>query len=40
MAIEPFEIPGGTISAFRDPGGNVVYVMDQSAAPEEQPASS
>ena len=40
MAIEPFEIPGGRISAFRDPGGNFVYVMDQSTAPEEETAPS
>jgi predicted enzyme related to lactoylglutathione lyase len=26
----PFEIPGGFLSAFKDPGGNLVYVMDQS----------
>jgi catechol 2,3-dioxygenase-like lactoylglutathione lyase family enzyme len=40
VAIEPFEIPGGMISALRDPGGNFVYVMDQSTAPEEPPAQS
>jgi catechol 2,3-dioxygenase-like lactoylglutathione lyase family enzyme len=40
VAIEPVEIPGGMISAFRDPGGNFVYVMDQSTAPEEDPARS
>jgi catechol 2,3-dioxygenase-like lactoylglutathione lyase family enzyme len=40
VAIEPVEIPGGMISAFRDPGGNFVYVMDQSTAPEEDPAGS
>lgn len=34
VAVEPFEIPGGMMSAFRDPGGNVVYVMDQSTAEE------
>ena len=30
LAIEPFEIPGGQMSGFKDPGGNFVYVMDQS----------
>jgi catechol 2,3-dioxygenase-like lactoylglutathione lyase family enzyme len=27
---EPEEIPGGMLMALRDPGGNCVYVMDQS----------
>jgi catechol 2,3-dioxygenase-like lactoylglutathione lyase family enzyme len=27
---EPEEIPGGMLMALRDPGGNSVYVMDQS----------
>ena len=27
---EPHEIPGGMLMALRDPGGNVVYVLDQS----------
>ena len=26
----PFEIPGGFMSVFKDPGGNDIYVMDQS----------
>ena len=26
----PFEIPGGFLSCFKDPGGNLIYVMDQS----------
>ena len=30
LALAPFEIPGGFMSALRDPGGNLVYVMDQS----------
>jgi predicted enzyme related to lactoylglutathione lyase len=30
LTVPPFEIPGGMMSAFRDPGGNYVYVMDQS----------
>jgi predicted enzyme related to lactoylglutathione lyase len=30
LVAEPFEIPGGFLSAFKDPAGNVVYVMDQS----------
>jgi catechol 2,3-dioxygenase-like lactoylglutathione lyase family enzyme len=29
---EPQEIPGGYWVAFDDPGGNPVYVMDQSTA--------
>ena len=28
----PMDIPGGRMMGFRDPGGNHVYVMDQSAA--------
>jgi catechol 2,3-dioxygenase-like lactoylglutathione lyase family enzyme len=28
----PTDIPGGRMMGFRDPGGNHVYVMDQSAA--------
>ena len=28
----PEEIPGGWWSAFEDPSGNVVYVLDQSTA--------
>ncbi len=27
---EPHEIPGGMLMALRDPGGNFVYVLDQS----------
>ena len=27
---EPQEIPGGMLMALRDPGGNFVYVLDQS----------
>ena len=30
VVAEPHEIPGGMIMALRDPGGNVVYVLDQS----------
>jgi hypothetical protein len=26
----PSEIPGGFLAAYQDPGGSVVYVMDQS----------
>ena len=33
LTVPPFEIPGGFMSAFRDPGGNFVYVMDQSREP-------
>jgi catechol 2,3-dioxygenase-like lactoylglutathione lyase family enzyme len=29
---EPEEIPGGFWSAFEDPSGNLVYVLDQSTA--------
>jgi catechol 2,3-dioxygenase-like lactoylglutathione lyase family enzyme len=32
VVMPPSDIPGGRIMAFRDPGGNHVYVMDQSAA--------
>jgi catechol 2,3-dioxygenase-like lactoylglutathione lyase family enzyme len=32
VVAEPHEIPGGMIMALRDPGGNVVYVLDQSTA--------
>ena len=31
LTVEPFEIPGGQMSAFKDAGGNFVYVMDQSS---------
>ncbi|MDQ3054286.1 MAG: VOC family protein [Actinomycetota bacterium] len=37
IAVEPFEIPGGALFALRDPGGNLVYVMDQNTA-EAAPA--
>jgi predicted enzyme related to lactoylglutathione lyase len=30
LVAPPFEIPGGFLSCFKDPGGNLVYVMDQS----------
>ncbi len=30
IVVEPMEIPGGFMMGFRDPGGNVVYVLDQS----------
>ena len=30
LTMPPFEIPGGFLSAFKDAGGNDVYVMDQS----------
>jgi len=30
LTLPPFEIPGGFMSGFRDPGGNCVYVLDQS----------
>jgi catechol 2,3-dioxygenase-like lactoylglutathione lyase family enzyme len=26
----PSEIPGGFLATYRDPGGSVIYVMDQS----------
>jgi predicted enzyme related to lactoylglutathione lyase len=29
---EPTEIPGGWWSAFEDPSGNLIYVLDQSTA--------
>jgi catechol 2,3-dioxygenase-like lactoylglutathione lyase family enzyme len=28
---EPSEIPGGFLATYRDPGGAMLYVMDQSA---------
>ena len=31
VVAEPHEIPGGMLMALRDPGGNFVYVLDQSA---------
>jgi catechol 2,3-dioxygenase-like lactoylglutathione lyase family enzyme len=31
VVMAPSDIPGGRIMCFRDPGGNQVYVMDQSA---------
>ena len=31
VAMPPTEIPGGRIMAFRDGGGNQVYVLDQAA---------
>jgi predicted enzyme related to lactoylglutathione lyase len=31
ITVPPFEIPGGFMSGFRDPGGNDIYVMDQRA---------
>ena len=30
VVAEPQEIPGGMLMALRDPGGNFVYVLDQS----------
>jgi catechol 2,3-dioxygenase-like lactoylglutathione lyase family enzyme len=30
VTMPPADIPGGRLMAFRDPGGNQVYVMDQS----------
>lgn len=30
LSLPPFEIPGGFMSGFKDPGGTPVYVMDQS----------
>lgn len=33
LTLPPLEIPGGFISGFKDPGGNFVYVMDQSREP-------
>jgi catechol 2,3-dioxygenase-like lactoylglutathione lyase family enzyme len=30
--LPPSDIPGGRLMGFRDPAGNHVYVMDQSAA--------
>ena len=30
LTMPPFEIPGGFMSAFKDAGGNDIYVMDQS----------
>jgi predicted enzyme related to lactoylglutathione lyase len=32
LTLPPFEIPGGFMSGFKDPGGNFLYVMDQSKA--------
>ena len=29
---QPLDIPGGRLMGFRDPAGNHVYVIDQSAA--------
>jgi catechol 2,3-dioxygenase-like lactoylglutathione lyase family enzyme len=31
LVMPPSDIPGGRLMCFRDPGGNHVYVMDQSA---------
>ena len=30
LIMPPSEIPGGFLSCFTDPGGNQIYVMDQS----------
>ena len=30
VVAEPHEIPGGMFMALRDPGGNFIYVLDQS----------
>ena len=32
VVMPPSDIPGGRLMAFRDAGGNHVYVMDQSTA--------
>ena len=32
VVIGPHEIPDGTLVGFRDPGGNLVYVLDQRGA--------
>ncbi|RIQ28610.1 VOC family protein [Jiangella rhizosphaerae] len=29
---EPIEIPGGRSASFRDPGGNIMHVFDQTAS--------
>ena len=34
VVAEPAGIPGGTLMALRDPGGNLVYVLDQSTDAE------
>ena len=31
---EPSEIPGGFLALYRDPGGAIIYVMDQSTDSE------
>lgn len=31
VVTEPMEVPGGMLMALRDPAGNMIYVMDQSA---------
>ena len=36
VVIGPLEIPDGTLVAFRDPGGNLVYVLDQGGAADGQ----
>lgn len=32
VVVGPMEIPDGHLAGFRDPGGNVIYVLDQSGA--------
>jgi catechol 2,3-dioxygenase-like lactoylglutathione lyase family enzyme len=31
VVAEPSEIPGGSLATYQDPGGAILYVMDQSA---------
>lgn len=32
VRVPRYEIPGGSVAGFEDPGGNVFYVFDQPAA--------
>jgi catechol 2,3-dioxygenase-like lactoylglutathione lyase family enzyme len=35
VVTEPMEIPGGMLMALRDPGGNMLYVLDQSTGGDD-----
>lgn len=39
VVMGPMEIPDGTLAGFRDPGGNMVYLMDQAGAEAEAEAA-
>ena len=39
MVEEPSKIPGGFLALYQDPGGAIIYVMDQSTDQSTPPAT-